>query len=109
MADDFEFSNFVPGLTPAMDTLAAASAALAVDKNDTIQFEDEGVPVAAKGGIQFVNFTGAGVTATPAGSGVLDVVIPGGGGGSAASGTFVLDDGDSVLDGVFLFNDGDST
>lgn len=44
-----------------------------------LDVEDEGTPEAS--GVTTLNFTGAGVTATDAGGGVVDVDIPGGGSG----------------------------
>lgn len=46
-------------------------------KQNNIQFQDEGVDVGTAGGIETVDFTGAGVTATDSGT-TLTVNIPGG-------------------------------
>lgn len=69
------FSDFVPGLSQEIEVLDADIA----QRNYTIEYQDEGVPVAAKGGIQYINFVGAGVTATEWAAGELEVNVPGGG------------------------------
>ncbi len=75
------FSDFVPGLSQEIEVLDADIA----QRNYTIEYQDEGVPVAAKGGIQYINFVGAGVTATEWAAGELEVNIPGGGGGGTVT------------------------
>lgn len=79
-----ELSNFVPGLSEVVTDLEDSIAG----RNETLQFQDEGVDVATKGGINTVNFTGAGVTAAEGALGVLDVTIPGGGGGGSGNNYF---------------------
>lgn len=69
---DRELSNFVPGLTEVIESLAAGIAA----KNPTIEYQDDGTPVLSDAAV--VNFTGAGVTVTDAGGGVAEVAIPSG-------------------------------
>ena len=77
-------------------------------KQTAIQVQDAGVNVGIAGYGETLNFTGAGVTVTDMGSHLLQIAITGGGGGSPASGGFVLDDGTSVASGVFLMDDGSS-
>lgn len=50
-------------------------------RNYTIQYQDDGVDVSTKGGIQYINFTGSGVTVTNPSAGLLDVDVSGGGSG----------------------------
>jgi hypothetical protein len=47
------------------------------ERNATIQYRDDGVDIGAKGGIEYVDFTGAGVTATNPAAGILQVDISG--------------------------------
>lgn len=69
-------SDFVPGLTQVVEELEVEVAG----RNATIQYQDEGVDVSTKGAIDYVDFTGAGVTVSSPVAGVLQVTIPGGGG-----------------------------
>ena len=48
---------------------------------DPLEIQDEGLTV--EGNTKFINFTGAGVTATSVASGLVEVNIPGGGGASS--------------------------
>lgn len=74
--------------TPSGDissvTVQAAISELDNEKQVDIQFQDEGVNQGTAGGINTVDFVGAGVTAAEA-AGVLTVTIPGGGGGITVS------------------------
>lgn len=47
-------------------------------RNGTIQYREDGVDVSTKGGIEYVNFTGAGVTASNPSAGLLQVDVPAG-------------------------------
>ncbi len=80
--------------------LYAYVAALISGKQDTIQFQDEGVDLGSSGAVKTVDFVGAGVDATLVGDKVT-VTIPGGGGGSGslsditpATGANNIDNGD---------------
>lgn len=70
-----QLSDFVPGLTQVVEDLETEVAA----RNETIQYRDDGVDVGTKGGIEYVDFTGAGVTVTNPAAGILQVDVPGGG------------------------------
>jgi len=48
-------------------------------KNDTIQYQDDGVNVSTKGAIEYINFTGTSVTVTSPSAGNLEVAVTGGG------------------------------
>lgn len=50
-----------------------------------IQFQDGGVDLGTSGTVQFLNFTGAGVTASRVGNTVSVAITGGGGGGSGYS------------------------
>lgn len=50
-------------------------------RNYTIQYQDDGVDVSTKGGIQYINFTGSGVAVTNPSAGLLGVDVSGGGSG----------------------------
>ncbi len=83
------------GTLISMRVLASEYAAFAVGG---ITLEDEGTPV-PNGPHTVMNFLGAGVDATDAGSGEANITIPGGGGG-AADFDLILTDGMSVLVGA---------
>lgn len=57
-----------------------ATEAETAERNYTIQYLDDGSPISSKGGIQYVNFTGAGVTASSPSAGNLTVNISSEGG-----------------------------
>ena len=71
------FDLHVPGLSKAIDEMDVEIA----ERNATIQYQDEGVGVGTKGGIDFINFVGSGVTATSPVAGTLQVEVLGGGSG----------------------------
>jgi len=56
------------------DTLATTTDV--AGRNSTIQYREDGVDVSTKGGIEYVNFTGAGVTASNPSAGLLQVDVP---------------------------------
>ncbi len=72
-------SNFVPGLDEVIEEIDADVA----NRNVTIQYKDDGVNVGVKGGIENIDFTGAGVTATNPAAGLLVIDVPGGSGSIA--------------------------
>lgn len=53
------------------------------ERNATIQYRDDGVDIGTKGGIEYIDFTGAGVTATNPSAGLLQVDVTSGGGASS--------------------------
>ena len=57
-----------------------ATEAETAERNYTIQYLDDGSPISSKGGIQYVNFTGEGVTASSPSAGNLTVNISSEGG-----------------------------
>mgnify|MGYP003419648265 CR=1 FL=1 len=71
------FDLHVPGLSKAIDEMDVEIA----ERNATIQYQDEGVDVGTKGGIQYINFTGSGVALDEPSAGVLEVIVSGGGSG----------------------------
>lgn len=77
MAAAHSLSDFVPGLTQAFEEVETQVA----NRNETIQYKDDGADVGTKGGIQYIDFTGPGVTVTNPSAGILQVDIPGGAGG----------------------------
>ena len=66
------FSDFVPGLTQTIEDLETDVA----NRNETIQYQEDGVDVGVKGGIDTVNFTGTGITVTNPSAGLLVVDGP---------------------------------
>lgn len=74
------FSRFVPGLSESMQSAWDTSAALALDKNATIEYQSKGDPISGKGAIQYINFTGSGVTAIVDPVDTLTVDVEGGSG-----------------------------
>jgi hypothetical protein len=81
-----------------LDLLTAAFAEFALGASMTLNVRDEGVPV-PNSPFAVVNFTGAGVSATDAGAGQVDVTIPGGAALSGAAPTTILPD-DAPAPGV---------
>lgn len=50
------------------------------ERNAKIQYRDDGVDIGAKGGIEYIDFTGAGVTVTNPSAGLLQIDVTSGGG-----------------------------
>lgn len=71
-------AEWMPVIAEA-DTLATTSELAA--KNATIQYQNEGVDVATKGAIQYIDFVGASVDVTSPSVNHLEVAISGGGSG----------------------------
>lgn len=71
MAAAHGLSDFVPGLSQVVEDLEVEVAG----RNATIQYQDEGVDVSTKGGIDYVNFTGNAVTAEQLVAGTLIVTV----------------------------------
>lgn len=85
--------------TPAIDQYRVfISSGGGAASGGSIETQDEGILIDA--GATTLNFVGAGVTATNAGSNVTDVTIPGGGGSAIE----VEDEGISLTTGVIKFN-----
>ncbi len=64
--------------TPVIDEAdTVATTDDVAGRNLTIEYQDEGIPVAAKGGIEYVDFVGLGITATEFSAGHLTVEVTG--------------------------------
>jgi len=87
------FSNFVPGLSETIEEIDTDIAG----RNATIQYQDEGVDVSTKGAIQYINFTGTGVTVTSPSAGVLVVDVPSSGGITIGSTAITSGTNDRIL------------
>lgn len=60
-----------------VDGLSGSSITASIaGRNVTIQYQEDGVNLSSKGGIEYINFTGTGVTATNPSAGVLQVDVP---------------------------------